>query len=82
MPIPLVTRILVADDFPVVRSGLKRLLDAQADLAVVAEAEDGAEAVEMDLREVTIRSAGTVQPGPRHIPSRAAIRSAIARVGR
>ena len=51
MPIPLVTRILVADDFPVVRSGLKRLLDAQADLAVVAEAEDGAEAVEMALRE-------------------------------
>jgi DNA-binding NarL/FixJ family response regulator len=50
MPIPLVTRILVADDFPVVRSGLKRLLDAQADLEVVAEAEDGAEAVEIALR--------------------------------
>jgi DNA-binding NarL/FixJ family response regulator len=42
---------LVADDFPVVRSGLKRLLDAQADLEVVAEAEDGAEAVEIALRE-------------------------------
>ena len=51
MPIPLVTRILVADDFPVVRSGLKRLLDAQPDLEVVAEAADGAEAVEMALRE-------------------------------
>ena len=51
MPIPLVTRILVADDFPVVRSGVRRLLDAQADLEVVAEAGDGAEAVEIALRE-------------------------------
>ena len=38
MPIPLVTRILVADDNPIVRSGLRKVLDAQADLAVVAEA--------------------------------------------
>jgi DNA-binding NarL/FixJ family response regulator len=51
MPIPLVTRILVADDHPVVRSGLRRLLDAQADLEVVAEAENGAEAVEKALSE-------------------------------
>ena len=39
------TRILVADDHPIVRSGLKKVLDAQPDLQVVAEAEDGAEAV-------------------------------------
>jgi DNA-binding NarL/FixJ family response regulator len=51
MPIPLVTRILVADDHPIVRSGLKKVLDAQADLRVVAEAEDGAEAVEKALAE-------------------------------
>jgi DNA-binding NarL/FixJ family response regulator len=51
MPIPLVTRILVADDHPIVRSGLKKVLDAQADLEVVAEAEDGAEAVEKALAE-------------------------------
>jgi DNA-binding NarL/FixJ family response regulator len=49
MPIPLVTRILVADDHPIVRSGLKKVLDAQPDLAVVAEAEDGAEAVKKAL---------------------------------
>jgi len=49
MPIPLVTHILVADDHPIVRSGLKKVLDAQADLRVVAEAEDGAEAVEKAL---------------------------------
>ena len=49
MPIPLVTRILVADDHPIVRSGLKKVLDAQPDLEVVAEAEDGAEAVKKAL---------------------------------
>lgn len=51
MPIPLVTRILVADDHPIVRSGLRRVLDAQPDLEVAAEAADGAEAVEKGLAE-------------------------------
>ena len=51
MPIPLVTRILIADDFPIVRSGLRKVLDAKADLEVVAEAEDGHEAVEKALEE-------------------------------
>src|SRR5581483_10230081 len=51
MPIPLVTRILVADDHPIVRSGLRRVLDAEPDLEVVAEAEDGAEAVKKAMRE-------------------------------
>jgi DNA-binding NarL/FixJ family response regulator len=49
MPIPLVTRILVADDHPIVRSGLRKVLDAQPDLEVVAEAEDGADAVKKAL---------------------------------
>ena len=51
MPIPLVTRILVADDHAIVRSGLKQVLDAKPDMEVVAEAEDGAEAVEKALEE-------------------------------
>ena len=51
MPIPLVTRILIADDFPIVRSGLRRLLDSKPDLEVVAEAADGHEAVEIALKE-------------------------------
>jgi DNA-binding NarL/FixJ family response regulator len=51
MPTPLVTRILIADDFAVVRSGLRRLLDAKPDLEVVAEAADGREAVEKALNE-------------------------------
>ena len=51
MPIPLVTRILIADDHALVRSGLRKVLDAQPDLEVVAEAIDGAEAVERALAE-------------------------------
>jgi DNA-binding NarL/FixJ family response regulator len=51
MPIPLVTRILIADDHAIVRSGLKKVLDAKPDLQVVAEAEDGAEAVDKALAE-------------------------------
>jgi DNA-binding NarL/FixJ family response regulator len=51
MPIPLVTRILIADDHSIVRSGLKKVLDAKPDMEVVAEAEDGQEAVEKALKE-------------------------------
>jgi DNA-binding NarL/FixJ family response regulator len=51
VPIPLVTRILIADDHAIVRSGLKKVLDSKPDLEVVAEAEDGAEAVEKALAE-------------------------------
>jgi DNA-binding NarL/FixJ family response regulator len=51
MPIPLVTRILIADDHAIVRSGLKKVLASKPDLEVVAEAQDGAEAVEKALGE-------------------------------
>jgi DNA-binding NarL/FixJ family response regulator len=51
MPIPLVTRILVADDHEIVRRGLKLVMEREPDLKVVAEAADGAEAVECALRE-------------------------------
>jgi DNA-binding NarL/FixJ family response regulator len=51
MGIPLVTRILIADDHPLVRSGLRKVLDAQPDLEVAAEAENGAEAVDKALKE-------------------------------
>jgi DNA-binding NarL/FixJ family response regulator len=44
-------RILIADDHGIVRSGLRLLLDRQADMEVIAEAADGVEAVELALRE-------------------------------
>jgi DNA-binding NarL/FixJ family response regulator len=51
MPIPLVTRILVADDHEIVRRGLKLVMDREPDLDVVAEAADSAEAVRLALGE-------------------------------
>jgi len=44
-------RILIADDHTVIRSGLKLLLEQQPDFRVVAEANDGREAVELVLKE-------------------------------
>jgi DNA-binding NarL/FixJ family response regulator len=49
--IPLKTKILLADDHAVVRRGLRLVLDAEPDLEVAAEAGDGAEAVNLGLRE-------------------------------
>ena len=46
-------RILLADDHPIVREGLRAVLETQADFAVVAEAASGDEAVRLGL---------TVQP--------------------
>ena len=40
-----VTRVLIADDHDVVRSGLRNILEAQPNCAVVAEAADGKEAI-------------------------------------
>jgi DNA-binding NarL/FixJ family response regulator len=44
-------RILIADDHGIVRSGVKLLLDRQPDMEVVAEAEDGVEAIEKAIAE-------------------------------
>jgi DNA-binding NarL/FixJ family response regulator len=49
MTTPLKTRILVADDHPIVLRGLKTVLNAQPDCEVVAEATDGDEAVALAL---------------------------------
>jgi DNA-binding NarL/FixJ family response regulator len=42
-------RVLIADDHGIVRSGVKLLLERQPDIEVVAEAEDGVDAVEKTL---------------------------------
>jgi DNA-binding NarL/FixJ family response regulator len=49
MAVPLVTRILIADDHVIVRRGLRSVLGREPDMEVVAEAEDGAEAVRLAL---------------------------------
>ena len=49
MTTPLVTRILIADDHAIVRRGVRQVLDREPDMRIVAEAEDGAEAVRVAL---------------------------------
>jgi DNA-binding NarL/FixJ family response regulator len=51
MTVPLKTRILIADDHPVVLRGLRMVLNAQPDLEVVAEATTGDEAVARVIAE-------------------------------
>jgi two-component system, NarL family, nitrate/nitrite response regulator NarL len=40
-------RIVIADDHPIFRDGLRRLLEAETDLKVIGEASDGTEAVKL-----------------------------------
>jgi DNA-binding NarL/FixJ family response regulator len=49
MATPLKTRVLLADDHAVVRSGLRAVLEDESDIEVVAEAVDGVEAVDKAL---------------------------------
>jgi DNA-binding NarL/FixJ family response regulator len=51
MPVPLTTRILLADDHALVRDGLKMILESVPDLEVVAEAGDGVEALHLAVNE-------------------------------
>ena len=46
------TRVLLADDHPTVRVGLRVLLERAPDIDVVAEAEDGQEALALDVAVV------------------------------
>ena len=51
MTVPLRARVLLADDHPIVLNGLVLVLDQQPDFEVVAQAHDGAAAVERVLSE-------------------------------
>ena len=50
MPVPLRADILLADDHELVRDGIKLVINSEPDLSVVAEAGDGAEALQIALR--------------------------------
>ena len=51
MSTPLTTRVIIADDHPLIRTGIRKVLDAAPDLKVVGEASDGIEATDLALRE-------------------------------
>jgi len=75
-------RILLADDHAVVRRGLRLVLDGEPDLEVVAEADDGVEALEAALRtpcdlailDVTMPRMGGLQAARELLARRPAIR--------
>jgi two-component system, NarL family, response regulator NreC len=46
----MVTTIVLADDHPIVRQGLRTLLEAERDFSVVGEAADGHEAITLAIR--------------------------------
>ena len=50
-PRPAPTRIVIADDEPLARQRIRSLLDDRDDLKIVGEARDGAEAVDVIMRE-------------------------------
>lgn len=45
-------RILVVDDHPLLRDGIRRVVEAEPDLEVAAEASDGQEAYDLAMKEV------------------------------
>ncbi len=47
---PHIIRVLVVDDHPLMRSGITGEINAQADMKVVAEADDGQEAIAAFVR--------------------------------
>ena len=75
-------RLLIVDDHPVVRDGLRGMLAGDPGLQVVGEASDGAEALElvdalapdvilMDLRMPGLGGVGTIRAlGERNVPAR------------
>ena len=75
-------RILLADDHAVVRRGLRLVLDGEPDLQVVAEADDGVEALEAALRtpcdlailDVTMPRMGGLQAARELLARRPALR--------
>jgi DNA-binding NarL/FixJ family response regulator len=72
-------RVLTVDDHPELRDGVAALLGGEADMAVVAEASDGAEAIEkyrshrpdvtlMDIRMPLVNGTDSIQAIRREFP--------------
>ena len=58
-------KVLLADDHPVVREGLRRILGERPDFSIVAEARDGRETVELARKvEPDVVLLDLTMPGP------------------
>jgi len=70
-------RVLLADDHVLVREGLKRLIDDQPDMVVVAEASDGPEALRLcETAEVDVALVDVSMPTWDGVKTAQALRSA------
>jgi two-component system invasion response regulator UvrY len=69
-------RILIADDHPIVREGLKRVLSECADIEVIAEAVDGTDALTQCIeRELDVILLDISMPGPSFLETLRMIRA-------
>ena len=60
----MIVSILLADDHPIVRQGMRRLLEAEPDLTVVGEAADGLETIRMvEKLQPTVLIVDMMMPG-------------------
>jgi DNA-binding NarL/FixJ family response regulator len=73
-----VIRILLADDHPVVRDGIRNRLDREADLTVVGEAANGEETIRQARRtRPDVVLLDVAMPGPGAVPVMEALRQAV-----
>jgi len=79
LPAPMI-RVLLADDHPVVRAGLRGMLDTEPDIEVVAEAGSGPEAVALAAStEIDVILMDLRMPGGDGVTATAAIQARAAR---
>jgi DNA-binding NarL/FixJ family response regulator len=58
-------RLIIADDHPLIRAGLKHVIEDQPDIEVVAEVESGAQAIEAaETTETDVMLLDITMPGP------------------
>ena len=69
-------KLIIADDHEVLRHGLRRVIDSQADMEIVGEAESGDEVIELvEARVCDVLVLDISMPGPGFLPTLERIKS-------